>query len=312
MGSPPRDFSILMDSGSADFWVGSENNCTSTTGGGCGNHVFLGSDSSTSFVDSGVAWSIDYVSGSVSGTIVNDDVSIAGHVLRGLSLGVANIETPDFAKGGFDGLMGLARSKLSNQNNPIPVEVLAKGGFIDAAIVSYKLGRSGDKKNDGQITFGGLDLSKFNPNTLVNVTNVDNNGFWAANLGDVEVNGTSLGMKRKTILDTGTTLSIIPSVDAAAIHRQIPGAKLNQDGSFFIIPCNTKAVVSLTFGGRSFDIDPSDLTFISSDDGKECLSGLKPSDQFTNNEWLLGDVFLKNVYFSTNFDKNTISLANLA
>lgn len=34
MGTPPRDFKILMDSGSADFWVGAEG-CKSVTGGDC-------------------------------------------------------------------------------------------------------------------------------------------------------------------------------------------------------------------------------------------------------------------------------------
>ena len=34
MGTPPRDFKLLMDSGSADLWVGAEN-CQSESGGGC-------------------------------------------------------------------------------------------------------------------------------------------------------------------------------------------------------------------------------------------------------------------------------------
>ncbi|SRR6266550_1213543 len=34
VGTPPRGFLILLDSGSADFWIGSET-CTSSAGGGC-------------------------------------------------------------------------------------------------------------------------------------------------------------------------------------------------------------------------------------------------------------------------------------
>lgn len=45
---------------------------------------------------------------------------------------------------------------LSNQKNPIPVEVLANAGLIETPIVSYKIGRSSDKENDGQITFGSV------------------------------------------------------------------------------------------------------------------------------------------------------------
>jgi len=34
MGTPPREFKLLMDSGSADLWVGAEG-CTSVAGGDC-------------------------------------------------------------------------------------------------------------------------------------------------------------------------------------------------------------------------------------------------------------------------------------
>jgi len=45
---------------------------------------------------------------------------------------------------------------LSNQNNPIPVDVLAQAGLIRDSIVSYKIGRSSDKENDGEISFGSV------------------------------------------------------------------------------------------------------------------------------------------------------------
>ena len=41
MGTPPQDFLILMDSGSADLWVGAEN-CQSEGGGGCVSLILLG------------------------------------------------------------------------------------------------------------------------------------------------------------------------------------------------------------------------------------------------------------------------------
>lgn len=34
MGTPPQNFLLLMDSGSADLWVGAEN-CVSDAGGNC-------------------------------------------------------------------------------------------------------------------------------------------------------------------------------------------------------------------------------------------------------------------------------------
>lgn len=32
IGTPPKDFTIKMDSGSADFWVGSEESCVTMNG----------------------------------------------------------------------------------------------------------------------------------------------------------------------------------------------------------------------------------------------------------------------------------------
>lgn len=211
MGTPPRDFFILMDSGSADFWVGSEN-CQSLEGGGCGNHTFLGPDSSSTFVDTGKNFSVQYGSGSVSGDIITDNVVLAGLPLNDHTFGVATTESDDFSSDDipFDGLMGLAQSTLSEQGVLTPIESLASQGTLSEAITSFKLGRVADGTNDGEITFGALDTTKFNPNTLVTFDNVNQDGFWEGALDDITVNGQSLGLQGRTaILDTGTVSVIL-------------------------------------------------------------------------------------------------------
>ena len=206
IGTPPTDYLILMDSGSADFWVGSEN-CESTAGGGCGNHVFLGPDTSSTFEDLGNQFSVQYGSGSVAGDIVQDNVVLAGLPLNGHTFGVATQESTDFSDDSvpFDGLMGLAQSTLSEQGVPTPIESLADQGTLNAAITSFKLGRVADGTNDGEVTFGGLDPTKFNANTLVSFGNVNTEGFWEGAMDAVTVNGQNVGLQGRTaILDTGT------------------------------------------------------------------------------------------------------------
>lgn len=111
----------------------------------------------------------------------------------------------------IDGLMGTAKSVLSEQGVPTPIEALATAGLIDAPIVSYKVARLSDQKNDGEVTFGALDPAKFDNNTLVNLDNVSQVGFWEANLDDVAVDGQSLGLQGRTaIVDTGTTIILAP------------------------------------------------------------------------------------------------------
>lgn len=255
-----------------------------------------------------------YGKGSINGTKITDDVNIAGLTLPNHPFGVANQETVDFTNASFDGLMGSALSTLSQEKVLTPVESLHKQGLIQTATISYKLSRLRDEENDGEVTFGGLDPSKFDQDTQVTVDNVSPIGFWEANMDAVTMNGQQLAVASKTvILDTGTTLTVWPAKDAAILHQAIPGAKDDGNGGF-TIPCQTNVSLALTFGGNSFSIDPTDLTFLPVDPNDpqgDCLSAITSGDVGGPTVSLLGDVFLKNAYFSTNVDTNTITLARL-
>ncbi|KII89765.1 hypothetical protein PLICRDRAFT_138047 [Plicaturopsis crispa FD-325 SS-3] len=315
MGNPPKDFRVLVDSGSSDLWVGGEN-CQGDDGGDCGKHAFLGSKGSSSFKDTGKSWTINYGSGSVQGSIVQDDISIGDLQLKAHTFGTARNESSQFTPDQipFDGLMGLAQSKLSKQQTYTVVEALQKSGQIQEAITSFRLSRLSDGKKNGEITFGALDDSAYDASSLVTVKNVNNDGFWEAAVGGVKVDDKDFGWSNKTaILDTGTSLLMAPNADAEALHQAIPGAKFI--GDQWMLPCTTNATLSLAFGGKQFAIDPRDLAFLPSDPKNltgMCVSGISVGNSGGDNQWLVGDVFLKNVYFSTNVGKNEISLAKLS
>ncbi len=280
--------------------------------------MFLGTQSSSSFVDSQKPFQVTYGTGAVKGNIVTDNVVIAGLNLSGHTFGVATIETEDFSGNRtiFDGIMGLSHSTLSQQKTLTPVESLTKAGLIKNAVVSFKIPRLADQKNDGQATLGGVDPSKFDQNTLVTLNNVNKQGFWEGQLDAVSVDGNDLGLNGRTaILDTGTTLLLVSKGDAQAIHKGITGAKENADGTF-TVPCTTNASLALTFGQQSFAIDSRDIAFSPIDQNNptgDCQSGIIASNvnAANPNQWLAGDVFLKNAYFSTDVGKNTIQLAKL-
>ncbi|KAJ6496476.1 aspartic peptidase A1 [Mycena vitilis] len=318
LGTPPQDYLILMDSGSADFWVASEA-CQSTAGGDCGQHQTLGSTSSSTFKASNTPFQVTYGTGAVAGAIIQDNVAIAGLQLSAHTFGVCTQETQDFSDDSvpFDGLMGLAQSTLSEQKTPTPVESLATAGLIPAAITSYKISRASDGKNDGEITFGDIDQSKFDPATIVVTPNVNTQGFWESAVDAFTVDGKDAGLAPRTaIMDTGTTLIVAPVADAFAIHKLIAGSKTQGEGDF-TVPCTFNQSMALTIGGHTFTIDPRDIAFQPvdpSDPTGDCVSGIAGGSFSAANdtlEWLVGDVFLKNVYFSTDGDKNTLSFAKL-
>ncbi|KAL0579577.1 hypothetical protein V5O48_002415 [Marasmius crinis-equi] len=314
LGTPAREFRLLMDSGSSDLWVGGEGCQVDEEGGGgdCGKtHIYLGKNSSSTFIDMGVPFEITYGSGHVEGTKVLDDFTFGGFRLPKLQFGVATLESEDFSddEAPFDGLMGLALSSLSELQGVTPIEALVASGLIDEPIVSYKISRRDDNKDDGEITFGALNEDLFDAKTLVTLPNVDPLGFWTANVDNSTVDGRNIGIgARQAILDTGTTLFVAPRADAEKIHSFINGTTVDERGRFHV-PCDTNATVALVFGGQSFEIDPRDLTFANLGNN-DCLSGIG-ADDGDGKTWLVGDTFLKNVYFSTNSKKNEITLAKL-
>ncbi|KAF8623678.1 hypothetical protein AX17_007376 [Amanita inopinata Kibby_2008] len=297
IGTPPRPFELLMDSGSADMWVGGEH-CRGDDGGSCGNHTFLGPSSSSTYHDLGRKWSIAYGTGAVSGEIVQDSVTVAGLNLPSMKFGVAFNESSDFTPDyiPFDGLVGLAQSKiLSRQSTRTLVEALFDAGRISQIITSYKIPRFADGKRDGELTFGGMDPAKYNPTTLVTVKNKSRLGFWEAGIDSVRINGVDTGWRNRTaILDTGTTLILAPKKDVTAIHNAIPGAKLS--GKTWTVPCTLNTTLSFTFGGREFSIDPRDIAFLPMDPNNpngDCMSGISEGNAGpVEFEWLVSNIVL--------------------
>lgn len=137
-----------------------------------------------------------------------------------------------------------------------------------------------------------MDSSSKFTGPLVTFPNVSPSGFWEGQLDDITVDGKSLNLGPRTaILDTGTTLLVLPQSDVDALHAQIPGSAPDGQGGF-TIPCNTDAVLAFSFGGTSFAINSKDLIF-NQIGGNRCTSGVTAGTIGGPTEMLLGDVFLK-------------------
>ncbi|CAG8591364.1 20189_t:CDS:2, partial [Gigaspora margarita] len=160
-----------------------------------------------------------------------------------------------------------------------------------------------DLAEDGIIGLGPLNVAGFkDPGVMQNIKaqkKLSNN-----------IIGFHLGRKKSNSNDVSfMTLGGIDqtAVTVNAIHSRIPNAVIGKQDSqeFWAIPCNTKSVVSLSFNGGSYNIDPAELVLLPSDQGY-CVSGIQPNpDGF----WLLGDVFLSSVYSVFDFDNNRVGFS---
>ncbi|KAI8969274.1 aspartic peptidase domain-containing protein [Mycotypha africana] len=85
VGTPPQNFSVTLDTGSADLWIPGKF-CPKTE---CPNNLFDEAKSST-FKDLGQSFGLTYGIGSVNGTYVTDTVSISGATVQNQQFGLAS------------------------------------------------------------------------------------------------------------------------------------------------------------------------------------------------------------------------------
>ena len=88
---------------------------------------------------------------------------------------------------------------------------------------------------------------------------------------------------------------IIPPDDASTIHDAIPGSVTDGQGDFGF-PCSTSTNIAIQFAGHAFSISPKDYVGPPlTGSNNLCQSNIVGQQVGDANQWLLGDVFLKNV-----------------
>ncbi|KAI0308568.1 aspartic peptidase domain-containing protein [Amylostereum chailletii] len=278
---------IDFDTGSSDLFLPGAS-CGST----CAGHTLYNPNSSTTAKSLGMSFSLAYGDGStVSGTQYTDTVSVGGIKVAGQTLGAATKYSTGFGSKQFpaDGLMGIGFKSISVYNANPPFQSMVAAGAITAPVFGFKLSTSGS-----ELYLGGTNSKLFSGSfTYVPVTT---QGYWQVNLGAVTVNGKKVVSSTSSIIDTGTTLIVGDTTNVKAVYAQIPGSK-STGGGTYSIPCNFSTPLTLTFGSKQFTINPS--TFMVgkvSLGSSQCLGGLVADDSIGNKLWIVGDVFLRNVY----------------
>ncbi|KAI1325888.1 aspartic peptidase domain-containing protein [Xylariaceae sp. FL0255] len=293
-GSSNKAMYMLLDTGASTTWV-MGSNCTSTS---CTEHNTYGPSDSTTYVDTGMDYSVQYGTGSVEGTIVNDTVSLAGISVQ-LSFGVANSTSDQFTEFPFDGILGLS----TNSNTWLAAVIQAKS--LASNIFGVYLSRDKDGANDGEVIFGSTDTSKYTGD--ITYTAVTADGNWEIAMDDITVGGTSAGITgRSAYIDTGTSFIFGPPDDVKTLYGFISGAN-SSDGATYNVPCDFDSEVAFTFSGQSFNLSSSD--FIANNADGTCTGNIY-GIAYVPNGWLLGDTFLKNVYSVFDADKQQIGFAS--
>ncbi|KAI9806200.1 MAG: hypothetical protein M1825_006315 [Sarcosagium campestre] len=301
VGSTGKELRMLVDTGAANTWVmGSE--CTTQA---CQAHTTFGPSDSTTLVETDNPWSVSYGTGTVSGKLVNDTMSLAGFEVP-MTFGLASETSKDFLAYPMDGILGLGRSGSNELDVPTLPDVLAAEKKLKDNIIGINIQRHADGLQDGAINFGGIDTSKFEGD-ISWTDSVSADGLWEVEVESAGIGGDTVPFSGRTaIIDTGTSYILIPPDDAEKLHERIPNVKNN--GETFQIPCSTSEPIQFTFSGITYDVSAKD--YVGKDvGGGMCNSNIFGRQAALKNQWLLGDTFLKNVYSVFDFDKDRIGLA---
>ncbi|KAI0852101.1 aspartic peptidase domain-containing protein [Daldinia vernicosa] len=294
-GSEGKKMYMLVDTGASTTWV-MGSGCTT---GACTKHNTFGPNDSKTYKDTGEGYSVQYGSGEVSGHVVSDSISIAGLEVT-MPFGVANVTSDQFSQFPFEGILGLSMVDGTWLTH------LKDAKLIDSNVFGIALNRKADGVNDGEVAFGAPNKAKYTGD--ISYTGLKSGNSWAIPMDDVLFGGNSAGVKgRLAYIDTGTTFVFGPPDDVAALYKLIPGSKTIDKGETYTVPCDTDGEVAFSFSGKTYTASSKD--FITAPNTAGTCFGSVYGMEFVPGAWLIGDMFLKNVYSVFDMDQKQIGFA---
>ncbi|KAF2494423.1 acid protease [Lophium mytilinum] len=313
IGTPPQPVSVSIDTGSSDTWV--DPDC-STAGPQssidlCNSYPVYTVDLSSTAEDTGESTTLSYGKGSADVEYYTDNFLLGGATVIAQQFAVASDST-DMPTG----LMGVGPG-IELTGYPTIIDQLADQGITNSRAFSLDL-RSVNAPA-GAIIFGGIDTKKYKgslekcPIIPAEDAPDDFDRYWI-NMDAVGI--TKPGDSPKTypasstpvFLDSGGTLSRLPTPIYNAVAADFPGATLDTGGSgLYIVDCSVAdlpGTVDFTFGATIINIPYHE--FIWFINPTLCVIGLLPEDDAP----VLGDSFLRGAYVVYDQDNQNLLLAN--
>ncbi|KAI1609292.1 aspartic peptidase domain-containing protein, partial [Exophiala viscosa] len=326
IGTPPQTIDLVLDTGSSEIWAYSAQLSSSCSG--CGSAYYDPSASHTAIErdDLGIL-NISYVSTSgVTGFYVSDTLETNGVSATNIVIGVATDFNSGDPRGGIMGI-GLPQGEASILNSGIEypgyIDQLKAEGLI--GVRAYSIYLNAISATSGLVIFGGYDKSKW-VGGLVPFSLIEPapDGYFhldvAAPTLSLTLDGQTSEVPFSTVpyavtLDTGTSISLLPQTQIAAIAYAL-GATVcdpsplfsgDDEETFYSLPCSLSSAtggLSFTFFGTSgpvtitvpyaelvIDVSGFDLP------AGQCLLGLSGfPDGAMDGAFLLGDTFLRSAY----------------
>ncbi|KAG8815759.1 hypothetical protein FRC18_001344 [Serendipita sp. 400] len=329
IGTPPKTFNVVLDTGSADLWVAG-NTCTVCASQASGQ--LFDENASSTFNSVAGTLNVRYGSGQAVGELGSDNVQLGQFQVSGQTFGIATRVTSNFLSGNLSGLMGLGFESLAS-TGATPWWIRASTAWTAPQMSFYftrfrniQAGNAGDEPG-GQFTMGGTNSSLYDGQ--INFVNLVRAQYWTIPMTTLGISGgasiTLSGSEQNAAIDTGTTLIGGPSDILDQFYSTIPGAARGTQvdpslTDYYVIPCDANVQVTLTFGGQTYTMTASDL-IAGTVSRSYCLGAFFTLDLSGGSSpiptsssvpsWVVGSAFLKNVYTVFQSNPAAVGFASL-
>ncbi|AEO67991.1 348d7a61-cbd1-4ea8-b332-26079ec1e0a8 [Thermothielavioides terrestris] len=302
LGTPPQSFKVVLDTGSSNLWVPSVE-CGSIA---CYLHSKYDSSASSTYKKNGTSFDIRYGSGSLSGFVSQDTLSIGDITVKGQDFAEATSEPGlAFAFGRFDGILGLGYDTISVNGIVPPFYKMVEQKLVDEPVFAFYLA---DTNGESEVVFGGVDKDRYKGK--ITTIPLRRKAYWEVDFESLSYGDDTADFENTgAILDTGTSLITLPSQLAEMLNAQL-GAKKNFAGQYVLDCSKRDSLEDITFNlaGYNFTLGPQDYILEISG---SCMSTFTPMDfpAPTGPLAILGDAFLRRYYSIYDLGANTVGLA---
>jgi len=297
VGTPAETFSVVLDTGSSNFWLVSNEADDSNL-----KMKKFDPKASTTFENSqdSTEWDIEFGAGAVSLRLGKDTVKLNDIETLGQDMGLAfQLSGSVFYTGSYSGILGLGYPALAAEGTlPVFDRIMRENPEFSsfAFAMSHKKLLIGDVEGEESRGLYYENDVHFSP--------VIEKYYWEVKLDDILIDGKSSDLCTNgcgAIVDTGTTFNTFPSFTFAEILNL-----LSEGDSEHLYDCDRFKNLTYVIGQKEYTLTPYDyLLFKPNQAGAKeaCAPRLMQMDVSKSKKapYLLGEVFLTKFY--TIFDR---------
>ncbi|KAM6218301.1 renin [Rhynchocyon petersi] len=303
IGTPPQTFKVIFDTGSANLWVPSSK--CSPLYMACETHNRYDSSESSSYVENGSEFNINYGSGKVRGFLSQDVVTMGGITVTQTFGEVTELPVMPFMMAKFDGVLGMGFPAQAVSGVTPVFDNIVSQGVLKEDVFSVYYSRNSHLLG-GEIVLGGSDPQYYQGN--FHYVSLSRSGFWQIKMKGVSVSSTTLFCEEgcMAVVDTGASFITGPTSSLKLLMETLGAKELGSNE--YVVNCNqvpTLPDISFHLGGRAYTLTSGDyvLQDLDSNDEDLCTLAIHGLDvpPPTGPLWVLGASFIRKFY--TEFDR---------